>query len=497
MAMRFIPSTLILALAGISAACASSKSDAPVTMGGTGASANNGSAGSGDATSSGAGSANLPPIVPPRAPAGSCELDTPAFCETFDTPAPGGRGGDIDEKVWSFARWGHETRQHFVRIPTSTETDRTITSVFCGQPFSNILLPSDVVSCDGVGADGLTSKQLNEVYDDQEDFAFNSMRIRQLFDFTNRTGTITFDVDAKVNPYNLGHGWWVELWITEDPSPMPYHEAPGIVPYPRNGVGINFQGLNNCNQGRESTEVSRVFVTKDYKIIHDYPGWELTHDSDDARCFKTQDQKLNRFKILLTKDTAEIWASDFDDATHPHHIATAPILDLSFSRGYVHLQHSQYNARKDGNVTGIQTYRWDNVGFDGPSYALPRAYEAPDQALPDLDGAGGHMYGYQLTESFTSITLSGVDLTGATSASFDFNVLANSGRGFLYRFNGGPTHTFVIPDFARDGVRSFSVDQPVSELVSGDNTLEVSMATGQTDKEEYAGNMELTVNAGQ
>ena len=355
-----------------------------------------------------------------------------------------------------------------------------------------------MVSCDGVGADGLTSKQLNEVYDDQTDFAFNSMRIRQLFDFTNRTGTITFDVDAKINQYNLGHGWWVEVWITEDPSPMPYHEAPGIVPYPRNGVGINFQGLNSCNQGREATEVSRVFVTKNYTILHDYPGWELTHDSDDARCFTTQDTKLNRFKILVTKDQLEIWASNFDDGTNLHRLAVAPILDLPFTRGYVHFQHSQYNARKDGNVTGVQTYRWDNIGFDGPVYAAPRAYEVDDNNLPDIDGVGGREYGYLLTDTdYNVVPVKGVDLSGATSATLALNLLADSGSTFIYRFNGGNPHMFTVPDFARQGLRTFSFDVPLAELVSGDNTAEFKVGSPALEQEQYVGNVDLSIQTGQ
>jgi len=502
MAAKFISSIVIVALGCVAASCASSKAGQSGPNGANSGGANGGSGADGNTTDPGSagkassgGSAELPQQVPPRAPAGSCGLEKPAFCETFDTAFPGGRGGDIDEKTWSFARWGHETRQHFVRVAMTNETDRAMGSNFCGKPFANLLMPSDVASCDGIGVDGLTSRQLNEVFDDQEDFAFNSMRIRQLFDFTDRTGTIMLDVDAKVNPFNLGHGWWVELWITEDPSPMPYHEAPGIVPYPRNGFGINLQGLNNCPQGRESTEISRIFVSKDYKILHDYPGWGLQHDSDQARCFKTQDGKLNRIKVLVNKDVAEIWASDFDDPTNLHRIATTLPLDLPFSRGYVHVQHSAYNARKDGNVTGIMTYRWDNIGFDGPSYAVPRAYEVEDNSLPDIDGRNGHMYGYQLTDkSYTALTLKDVDVSNATGATFGFNLLLNSGRALVYRFNGGPEHTFTVPSFDREGLRSFSLDQPVSELVSGDNTLEVKSAAGQTDKEEYIGNMDLSVS---
>jgi hypothetical protein len=493
-----------LALAAALGACSGSPPGTPSSAGAPSAGV------SGSLGGSSGGSAGLPARVPPRSQPGSCGLESPAFCENFETPKPGGNGGDIDETRWSFSRWGHETRQHFVRVPTSSEATTLHPSLFCGKPFSNILMHDDVVACDGIGIDGLTSRQLNEVYDDQGDFAINAMRARQLFDFTDRTGTIVFDVDAKINECNQGHGWWIELWVTEDPAPIPYHEAPGVLSYPRNGVGFNFQGLNSCPQGRGATQVSRVFVAKDYAILHDFPGWELTFDSDQARCFKVADQKLNHVKVLLSKDQAEIWASDYDDAQHPHRIAVAKNLDLPFTRGYVHLEHSAYNARKDyappcttnDDVTGVQTYRWDNIGFDGPSYALPRAYEVDDNDEPDIDGVGGRLYGYYLTDhSWVTLHVRGLDLSGATSASMDFSFLGDQGRVLEYRFNGGATHEFTIPALfdtggtPREGTRTFSNQVPLAELTNGDNTIEVMMSAPQKNKEEYIANVELTVQA--
>ena len=452
----------------------------------------------------GDGKPPLPSLILPKAQPGDCGLPNPAFCETFESASPGGRGGDLDERAWSFARWGHETRQHFVRVPATTEPDAMVPAVFCGKPFAGLLPGSDVAICDGIGVDGKTSHQLNEVYDDQTDFAINSNRIRQLFDFTDRTGTIVFDVDAKVNPCNLGHGWWVELWITAEPEPIPYHEAPGVLSYPKNGVAIMFQGLNSCPQGRSATEVNGVFVSKDYAVVHAVPGWELQHDSDAGRCIKVADQKLNRFKVLINKDQAEIWASDYDDPTNLHRMAIAPNLDLSFTRGYVHLQHSQYNARKDhcdnSTTSGVQTYRWDNVGFDGPAYITPRGYEGPDNNGPDIDGVGGQLYGYYLTDkSWVTLTVKGVDLADVTGASLDYSFLGAADRILQYRFNGGPIHEFTIPALfdsnggPRGGTRAFSHDIPVPELVNGDNTVEFMMSPTQTDKEEYVANVELTV----
>jgi hypothetical protein len=266
-----------------------------------------------------------------------------------------------------------------------------------------------------------------------------------------------------------------------------------------------FQGLNSCPQGRNATEVNGIFVSSDFKVIHGVPGWELKHDSDTARCIKTADGKLNRFKIMVNKDRAEIWGSDAGDASTLHRMAIAPNLDLSFTRGYVHLQHSQYNGRKDkcddgGMPTGVQTYRWDNVGFDGPVYPSARGYGVDDNNEPDIDGAGGRMYGWYLTaKNWVAMKVKAVDLTNAMSASLDYSFLGAADRVIQYRLNGGPTHAYTVPAFVDDsgnprgGTRAFSNDVPVSELVAGDNTIEFMMSSPQTDKEEYVGNVEITV----
>jgi hypothetical protein len=438
----------------------------------------------------------MPMEIPPRSPPGSCGLEKPAFCENFEKKSPGGRGGHLDESMWAFTRWGHQTRQHFVRNPASQDTERTIIALFCGKPFKGLLQPDDVQICDGTGVDGLTSGQLNEVYDDQGDFALNSFHSRQLFDFTDRTGTVVFDVDAKVNPMNLGHGWWVEFWITEDSAPAPYHEAPSVTSYPRAGVGINFQGLNDCPQGREATSIARVFVSKDYQIVHDYPGWELDLPSDEDRCITTADEKLNHFEIKVNKDQLEVWASDAGSMDNFHRLATAKMLDLSFTRGYVHFQHSAYNAPKDGDVTGVQTYRWDNIGFDGPSYAVPRVYDVPDNDEGDIDETGGRLYGYYFkSPEWISKTISDVDLTKAVGAQLDFNVMVYSKRTLQYRLNGGTVHDYQMQEYGRGGLGTYSLPLELDELKDGDNTLDVRLKD-PGDLEEYFGNAELAITLG-
>jgi hypothetical protein len=438
------------------------------------------------------GAAQAAPAPPPNA----CGLARAAFCEDFERPDSGGRAGPLNEKVWSFARYGHESRQFFVRSPASTKSREhgklVMPASFCGREFTGLLPGTDVALCAGTGVDGKSSLQLNEVYDDQGDFAFNSMRIRQPFDFARRTGTIVVDVDAKVNPFAEGHGWWIELFVTEDPAPMPYHEAPGVLSFPRNGIGFAFMGCDNSGSKKISNSVTRVFVTKNHRVVHDLPGGDLPVNE----CFEAKDGRMNRLKFTLSADTAEVWASDASSPQKLRRIARATELGLPFTRGYVHIQHSQYNAHKDGEVTPAQTYRWDNVGFDGPVLPTPRAYEFPDNTAPDSEGAGGRHYGYYLTDKeFRKLAIDGVDLAGATRARLNLSFFTAPGRTLEYRFNGKAKRTYKVPkqDDTAYQLQTVSTDVPLADLVPGKNVLELKVAAPQTYEHEAVANLDLTL----
>src|SRR5262249_47244466 len=158
---------------------------------------------------------------------------------------------------------------------------------------------------------------------------------------------IVWDVDAKVNPLNLGHGWWIEVWITEDPAPIPYHEALTVTSLPRRGIGLAFRFGGGCPKGDLDpwrSALEQVHVTDDHKFIHDCPVYQ---NSGPDRCFDVADAKLNHFELRISQSELELWVSDYDDPKSFKLRDKVSNLDLPFSRGYVHFQHAHYNAAKD------------------------------------------------------------------------------------------------------------------------------------------------------
>lgn len=444
----------------------------------------------------------------------NCGLENPAFCEDFEDASatvPGGRGGDLDEARFAFSRWGH-TLEFFDRLGAYTQRSDELYSVqrnrpvFCGEEFKNLIIGQDARICPGPGVGNLVSNQFNEVFDDSGDFGLNSLMIRQPFDFSEG-GVLVFDVDGKRNHYYEGHGWWFEVWITEDPAPVPYHTAPTVSSFPRNGLGIQFSPIGTCLQKEteDCNEVAVLFLSRNYQIYREIPG---SGDFPRRGGFVARDQELNHFEVRVSPEHIEIWATDAGK-TNLYLVQEFSGLSLPFTRGFVHFQHSQYNSWKDGRpqyssgvwASPAQTYRWDNLGFDGPKLPLLRSYDAPlNNNKREVDFHADTTlvkYGYHLSRPVT-VEFDGVDLDGATKALLNVNVNLGHPRQLDYKINGGEKHTFPIPDYGNAGsnfdglLRAVSIEVPVGELVSGKNKVEFSIPD-YTGGSEMIGNIDLSL----
>jgi hypothetical protein len=334
-----------------------------------------------------------------------------------------------------------------------------------------------------VGEDGVA--RWTEGFDDNTSFQYLSGRIRQPFDFAGRTGIVQWEADARTSG---SHGWWVEVWFTEDAVPGANFHAPDQLVSSRNALGVVLSlncGVSAADLGTAGAGkvgVSEINVVRDYVLETPYYG----SDVDNTRCVDSEQGVMNRFQFKLSESRIEIWGTH---AGSDDYVSLGEAdFALPFNRAYVHFSHVHYNAEK-AEVTSFQSYQWARVAFDGPQLANPRAYSVPDSLSPIGSGIPNEVYhiGYGNTEGVTydfnddesvpkTLVLSGVDTSGATGARLLLNTSrVSAGDTLRYRFNGNAWHDYPVPAFAGTWERQgFAIPVELADLVNGDNTLELA-----------------------
>lgn len=370
-----------------------------------------------------------------------------------------------------------------------------------------VLPPGDTRIC--FGNDAIQSNHLLTATAAQN-YGSNSYRIRQPFDFANRTGSIVFDADATANRL-MG---WIAIAVTEDPMPSPsFSASPGAGNFeggviPKNGLTVELDG--SCSP--TDTKVTMIHEYRNYvdnmRDLLDGPN------ASSATCFPVSHHRLNRFELKLSQTRVELWATpvsaDGVNFAAPTRVASANI-SLNFTRGYVHLITRNHASSKYWNSSfpadGRDAWlvRWDNIGFDGPVINNTREFEVPDALVPASDLVA---LGYTLADVSNAlkktVTIKGVQNAGqavrarlALNAYYspNFSLVGLPTWGLVYRLNGKTWHTYDLSpaeeallssgvtmqgDRAGQanpliiGVLAHVIDVPVSELVEGDNVLEVA-----------------------
>jgi hypothetical protein len=316
-----------------------------------------------------------PEVAPTYTPKpGTCGLDAPAFCDTFETgPAQGGRSGELDPARWSVVRGSPYNSSMF------DDAFRIGPALIgaCRADLSNtrVLPDADVLVCDPIPT--IPSRHVLATAAAQN-YGLSTYRIRQPFDFAGRTGTIKLDMDLS----NNGLGGWPALIIAEDPSPAPSFDWQERGSGPRNGIEIEF-GTGWCSTPHTLEAV--VYTFADYLQTARAPSFDcaIPHAT-------TAPNALNHVEVFLTQSHVEVFTSDTspDGVTFPNqHLLWAGDVTLPFSRGYVSLALRNHATMKYW-LGSAATVRWDNVGFDGPVVTGWRDYSAPD-SLTSYHGLPG------------------------------------------------------------------------------------------------------------
>jgi len=421
----------------------------------------------------GAGGSNSYPPGPP-----GCGLAEAAFCDTFDAPAGAKtRAGELDPKKWSAARFcnigGPSSDDEAVAIGPAT-----IPACRTGLP-AKALPSADALICDAT--DNVHNNHLL-VLTAAQNYGQNSYRIRQPFDFTDRTGTVVFDVEG----HNVGNQGWVSIEITEDPAPAPSFSLQqnfenGSIP--RNGIEIHLD--NVC--GGDNVGIYYLFVYNDY-----HQDLVLT---DTGICVPAGAGRLNRFEVKLSKTRVEVRGTpaSSDGVTFGTAVLLAvKDITLPFSRGYVHLTTHNHATLKYSNQTvDAWTARWDNVGFDGPAVTSGwREYEALDPLQPTANGKLNVAWrvAKDTDGPAQKIEIANVDVAGVTRARLALQHWTYHPVGtptpieysLDYRLNGHAwrhrsltaSERKMMTDVPNAGTLSLMLDVDVADLKSGANIVE-------------------------
>jgi hypothetical protein len=457
-----------------------------------------------------------PRFTPPSTLAASatCNLNAPAFCDTFSQgpAAVRGRGGDLDPSKWATARLSGEISSS----GTGTANPVPIAPIprcRAGISETSAFPPNDTLICD---PSGTRSSQLMTAVSIQN-YGVNSYMPRQPFDFAGRTGKIDFDVDAV----DQGLGGFIELELTEDPSPATtFREFQNfeVGPVPRNGLTVRFTSFAECPG---AVAPLNTFVYKQYVGTIAIPTF-----NHGIGCAKVSRGLLNHFEIQVSQSHIDVYGSDFstdNGKTFPNYkLLYSAKITLPFTRGYVHFNAKNHATVKYGFGPDA-VFHWGNIGFDGPVIAAPRAYEIPDNStVTTHNGAEEENLGYQLLDATTgkppgiyspstkikSLTFQNVDTSDIASATLTLNAFFNTVThspdttwGISYRLNGGTwrNHNLTTGDLADMnaiaggplGMLALAIDVPTSDLVSGTNTLELLPLNAPMDYPPVVANIDL------
>lgn len=426
--------------------------------------------------------------MPPMTMPANCGLGTAAiaFCDNFsEGPYTGSlpnRGGDLSPLVWSAARGTSDVNVGQGQY----ETFYPDTEMFCQTPLSGVVPDRDSFMCNGTNGTDTTLQGTEDMHwmtslNDHGQYIAIGANTLQPFDFANRTGTISFMVDAVTRGF---HSFWPDVVLSDSPMPLAHESKPGLDAPPRNGVEIDFNAgcgtpaQVNPGDGAALSDYPQTTVGQ-VSLFNNYGEKDWNPQALGVLpCAQALRDSPNHIVLKVSQTSLDIYMSDHgqDDLQLIKHLDQNDGFHLNFTQGYLALQQAHYNAEKfNGADAQNMTYHWHEVGFDGPILPTLRAYEVPDSLTNRSDG--GVNIGYDLKQTLNFV-INGVDITNADAASVVLNFRNDAAIDSQLRVsvNGGPQHPVVSPAI-NYATTAGSADIPITELQQGTNTLTFTAAT--------------------
>jgi len=446
-------------------------------------------------TVTGAGVTSTPPPT-----AANCNQQLGAspvtFCETFDAPAgvAGARSGDLNANVWGVSRTIGDSGVNFGQ----SEFNRWNATVIdkCDGTTPTVNAPGDVIICNG---------QVREAVNDNNTLEFENgdvvslgMYAKQPFDFAGRTGTVSFDVS---NDSSGIHSVWPEFWMSDLPVPDPFAHLGSWIALPANGFGVRFANAvqagmqgecpngNNLNQPRwtvDSAIVSRGYVEEDTNGFSVSTGMKV--NILDCVISSSGPGNMNHVELRVSQSQIDVYATDagvVPTVASLRHIASITGTNLTFTRGLIWLEDAHYNADKQTSMNGQpasttqrqHTFSWDNVAFDGPFTDRDFSFDAPDNTVPGANGSFnlGKLAQANGTSTWSIPGLPANPNPAGVKVLFSFNGGGNANPTTLNVIVNGHAHAvpWPYPDQLGNTWRTFAVAIPVTDLVTGTNTVQL------------------------
>lgn len=365
----------------------------------------------------------------------------PAFCDTFDAPAgTGNRSGDLNGDVWGVSRLGDDNFMQGINNAVGL-----IASPCGGAPAA-----WPVRICNG---------QLVDSVNDHEGFTSLAMYPKQPFDFAGRTGTIVFDVS---NDTQGSHMAWPELWITTKPTPTPVDFFHDHYATPEFGLGLQFD--NTCGDVDLADSVASYAITP--LSIQRLACVTLSNGTT-----------MNHYEVRVSQTRIEVWGTDAGSSTlRQLDVITAT---LQFTRGLIWVNDVHYNACKDPGTQCVHSFRWDNVGFDGPFTYFDLTFDVLDntQVLSDRINLGWFSANDGRVPTLTTVPIpdqATIDRATGTFILTDVWYLTKP-TSFTVSLNGGALRTFSNPcgPCSGQGRQTLYFAVPASDVHPGANTIRI------------------------
>ena len=196
---------------------------------------------------------------------------------------------------------------------------------------------------------------------------------------------------------------------------------------------------------------------------------------------------MNHVELKISQNQIDVYATDAGTTTPLKHIAVISNADLKFSRGYVQIEDTHFNADKGDDAKPsqrIHTYAWDNIAFDGPVLARDLSFDVNDSlvAYNTSNFVNGVFLGWETTPTqpaiLNSLPITNSNIAAATSAyvTFNFFTWATSPSKLMVALNAVdvPPVTSPYPDSAAPyAFRAIKIPVPLNQLKPGANVISI------------------------